>query len=361
MPNREAVRDFNVLLKKNVPFAFWRLPDKPDIYRMPTGTYRFVFMEEALTKPGFVFAPFHENYFIYLSILDRLSDYQYQALPDKPIKIPPLAPQYSTEFSEYSRAFGDMMKFLRKGPLQKVVLARQIRTELVSYKNAANYFLALTEAYPKAFVFAVFVPGSGLWIGATPEILLRHHPDGYYEVFSMAGTRRADSFYPWTDKERQEQAIVTTGVREALKNAGINDFQVHGPVEYHTAGLIHLKTVFQIPETISIEVLAELIDLLHPTPAVGGYPQMLAKDVIRDYEPGNRDFYTGYLGSTIDYKKPQLFVNLRSMQVFPDYSIVYVGGGLTLGSVLEDEWQETENKSRTLLSVAEVMNYEKHQ
>jgi anthranilate/para-aminobenzoate synthase component I len=38
-----------------------------------------------------------------------------------------------------------------------------------------------------------------------------------------------------------------------------------------------------------------------------------------------------------------------------------VGGGLTLGSVLEDEWQETENKSRTLLSVAEVMNYEKHQ
>ena len=41
------------------------------------------------------------------------------------------------------------------------------------------------------------------------------------------------------------------------------------------------------------------------------------------------------------------------MQVFPNHLALFLGGGLTKDSVAEQEWQETVDKSKTLLSVLE--------
>jgi isochorismate synthase len=46
-------------------------------------------------------------------------------------------------------------------------------------------------------------------------------------------------------------------------------------------------------------------------------------------------------------------VNLRCAQITADRAYLFLGGGFTADSVVESEWQETENKARTLLNVIE--------
>ncbi len=90
---------------------------------------------------------------------------------------------------------------------------------------------------------------------------------------------------------------------------------------------------------------------MHPTPAVAGYPKQKAIDFILENENYNREFYTGYFGFINKDKSSKLFVNLRCMQIEKKKLSVYVGGGITKDSNPLNEWQETEDKSKTLLSV----------
>jgi len=49
--------------------------------------------------------------------------------------------------------------------------------------------------------------------------------------------------------------------------------------------------------------------------------------------------------------RTSLYVNLRCMQVLENKVKVYVGGGITSRSVPDKEWQETLDKSRTMLNI----------
>ena len=77
--------------------------------------------------------------------------------------------------------------------------------------------------------------------------------------------------------------------------------------------------------------------------------------MIRETENYNREYYSGYLG-TLDKKgNAELYVNLRCLQVFSNKTIIYAGGGITAGSNPLAEWEETELKSRNMLSAIEKM------
>jgi len=72
-------------------------------------------------------------------------------------------------------------------------------------------------------------------------------------------------------------------------------------------------------------------------------------------EQHDRRFYTGFLGPWKLNGHSQLFVNLRCAEIGNDTFNLYVGGGLTANSVSEDEWEETVQKSKTLLLVIEKL------
>ena len=52
----------------------------------------------------------------------------------------------------------------------------------------------------------------------------------------------------------------------------------------------------------------------------------------------------------------QLFVNLRCMKVQDNQITLVVGSGITSESNAADEWEETEIKADTLLSVVQQIN-----
>ncbi|MBC7426107.1 MAG: chorismate-binding protein, partial [Bacteroidia bacterium] len=95
---------------------------------------------------------------------------------------------------------------------------------------------------------------------------------------------------------------------------------------------------------------AEITNMLHPTPAVCGYPFNEALDFIKENEGYNREFYSGYLGPVYNNGDRQLFVNLRCMRIYEEDMVLFAGGGINKGSDPEKEWTETENKMKTLLN-----------
>ncbi|MBK7958288.1 MAG: chorismate-binding protein [Bacteroidetes bacterium] len=89
---------------------------------------------------------------------------------------------------------------------------------------------------------------------------------------------------------------------------------------------------------------------LHPTPAISGFPKQEALDFIQKHEQHNRDLYGGYWGIQNETMETY-FVHIRCMQVFSDKIALYAGGGITAGSVIDEEWEEAEQKMNTLLSL----------
>jgi menaquinone-specific isochorismate synthase len=88
---------------------------------------------------------------------------------------------------------------------------------------------------------------------------------------------------------------------------------------------------------------AEVLDALHPTPAVGGYPRVEAFEEIRDLEPFDRGWYAGPVG-WIGADSAEFAVGIRSGLVSGRKLSLFSGAGIVAGSTAEDEWTEIEQK-----------------
>lgn len=95
--------------------------------------------------------------------------------------------------------------------------------------------------------------------------------------------------------------------------------------------------------------LIDILDELHPTPAIAGLPTDQAILWINKNETKNREYYTGYLG-LYSSARAELYVNLRCLKYQNEITTIYVGGGIVEGSTFELEFEETEHKAETLLS-----------
>ena len=161
---------------------------------------------------------------------------------------------------------------------------------------------------------------------------------------SLAGTLPVDE--EWSEKEIEEQKPVTHYISEILKkySAEIAQSETYN----HISGNIkHLRTDFTAK--IADNRLEELIEELHPTPAVCGIPKDFCKEKIIEIEKYNREFYDGYIKIETD-EEIYYFVNIRCAKIYKNQVIAFAGGGITALSSPEKEWRETELKSQAILN-----------
>ena len=363
-----------VCLKQNIPFASYRLPLESEITTLvqhQSLPERIVSLQGIDKKSGFVVAPFFEtekqgvyllkpdNIFIsneidadYLLKLSSNNQFINIALPDE-------SEITSTLSEDFIQQVNLAKEAMNEGQFNKVVLSRISLNDLQNGFNASAFYLKLCTLYPHAFVYMLQLPKVGVWIGATPEQFLVI-ADGKIKTASLAGTQLATEAdiesYSWSEKEIEEQGIVTNFVDKSLKSLGIKNFSKKGPENYRAANLIHLKTSFEFEQSELENRLGDFINTMHPTPSVGGLPKQAARDFILSNEKYNRAYYTGFLGPINLNDKSNLFVNLRCMQLFKKHFALYSGAGITTSSVAEKEWEETNNKMKTLLNVMMTPN-----
>lgn len=245
--------------------------------------------------------------------------------------------------SAYCDLATEFIHYLQDLDIGKAVLSRVKQADLKT--NQEELFLSFTERYPNAFCFSFQSPSLGNWIGATPETLVKIEDQKGFTM-SLAGTKAANDTTPWGEKEIHEQQLVTDFIQNELSavcesvNLSDRDELIAGPVKH----LVH-RFEFEI----NSEKQWELIQNLHPTPAVSGFPRQKALKCIYNFEPHKRLFYAGIIGIKSP-TKTHLFVTLRTAQIIENQIFVYVGGGLTQQSSPESEWDETERKSFTILT-----------
>lgn len=260
----------------------------------------------------------------------------------------------STSFEEYKDAFSAVVASLRRNG-GKTVLSRVVcgNAQRTFADIAADYF----SEFGNTFRYIYNMPSTGLWIGASPELLLDNDMNsGELHTAALAGTRTCnEASMEWDRKNLEEHELVVRFITDCLVAHGLTP--VAGTQRSKRFGEIeHLMTPISSKST---EKAAELLHTLSPTPALSGYPRHDSLLMIKEVERHNRRCYGGYISVT-ENCRTRAYVNLRCARLSRDRSKpsynVFVGGGVTALSELHSEWNETERKSDVLLAILNNQN-----
>jgi isochorismate synthase len=349
----------NFLIGNGVPFASFRLPGDSEPHTLISdGSYSIhSSVEEVFDQsPGFVMAPFFRDepllYFRNKFIIKGFGFHPFFLVAPKANTDLPASDFIPDSKSSYIRMIDNTVQRIKSGEAAKVVISRILETEKLSPSELSSLFSVLCESNPHAFVYVAHFPGQGLWAGASPELLL-NASNGKVATIALAGTRKSGETGEWGQKEKDEQEWVSRFIGESMTEAGCSNVQVSETRTVSAGNVEHLLTEFHAFAEDNIVPL--LIDALHPTPAVCGWPKQDAYRIIRETETYKRSYYTGFLGPVEGNGKTSLFVNLRCLQVLEDKTLIYAGGGITAASDPASEWEETELKSRNILSAIEKL------
>jgi len=94
----------------------------------------------------------------------------------------------------------------------------------------------------------------------------------------------------------------------------------------------------------------DLVERLHPTPAVGGYPRDAALQAIREYETLDRGWYAGPVGWIDARGDGEFAVAIRSALLDGNTATLFAGCGIVAGSDPDREYEESCLKLRAMRS-----------
>ncbi|CAM4051583.1 chorismate-binding protein [Flavobacterium weaverense] len=340
-------------LINQLPFVLYSKPNVEGVIAMFQKDDS-LFSVNDFSEKGFVFASF-DGTKTYL-IPEKESEIMHFSLNSK--ESLPSKTQFRAGDDVAKREFESLVSkgilAISNNQFKKVVLSRKEHVNIEDF-NMFETFEKLVQLYPSAFVYCFYHPEIGNWIGATPEQLLKVN-GGKFETISLAGTQKdtGSSDILWGEKEKEEQQFVTDYLVSRLESVA-SDVKFTEPYSIKAGSIWHIKT--DVSGDLNFDSsLKEVVQLLHPTPAVCGLPKEIAKEFIIENEPYDRGFYTGFLGElncnfTNKKASSDLFVNLRCMEVKNSQAHLYMGCGITKDSIPDKEWEESVNKSMTMKKV----------
>ncbi|MFK5957797.1 MAG: chorismate-binding protein [Lutibacter sp.] len=343
----------------NLPFVVFRKPNENLVTTYVQKTKEIHYLN-SFSEQGFIFAPFNKNEKTVVFSVDKCTLLSSKISKKTLFTASKRSSNFSIGFKNDSKEkhiklVQKGINFIKNNNVKKVVLSRNEKIKNIDL-NVIDIYKRVLNNYKNAFVYLWYHPSVGLWMGATPERLL-NITDNTFKTMALAGTQayKNTTNVNWKTKEQQEQQFVTDFILERIvKN--INNIKITEPYTIKAGNLLHIRT--DISGTlISDNQLGNLIDSLHPTPAVCGLPKNIATEFILKNEGYNRAYYSGYLGEINKDNTTNLFVNLRCMEIKNSTAIIYVGGGITKDSNAEKEWQETVSKAEVMKS---VLKNEKH-
>ena len=337
-------------LKSKLPFVVYRKPNSETL----KGSFQnndTLYTSVDYTESGFVFAPFDDKNIAVL-LPENESYFQEESIEytNQSKNEDHSTPNYSSEKTHVDLVKKGI-KAIEGNHFKKVVLSRKEEIKLTGF-NSIETFKKLLATYPNAFTYIWFHPKVGMWLGATPETLVKIKGNNF-KTMSLAGTQifNGTTNVSWLSKEIEEQQFVTDYITDKLSTI-CNKLEKGNTETIKAGNLLHLRTL--ISGEISVEN-SILIKKLHPTPAVCGLPLESSKEFILKNENYKRTYYTGFLGElnlTKENKNTsELFVNLRCMEIKNSSAFIFVGGGITKESNSENEWKETIAKTKTMKKV----------
>lgn len=373
----ELFRDAIVSHKQAVPrlfggFAFSPnfIPDNtwtvysPAEFVLPHYQYTQIGADTWLTINVLVAAdePFDEAE-LHAALHERAHQLQQIALPDPtPLLLKDI--RYPMSFEKWAARIHEAVEQFRAGVMKKVVLARVCELTFEQSVNLDRALAYLDQHYAESHRFLFEATPHHAFYGATPELLVRVKGD-QLGTMGLAGSFRRGKTPDEDDalahqflndpKERFEHAVVVNELRERLLPHVAELTIPDGPEVLKLSNIQHLHTPIHGRLQSKSGVLP-LVELLHPTPALGGSPRDKALAFIDHAEPVPRGWYAGPVGWLDPNLDGAFAVAIRSAVTQDRRVWCYSGAGIVGESIPQKEWDETALKFRPMLNALGVSN-----
>ncbi len=247
---------------------------------------------------------------------------------------------------------------LRAGEAEKVVLAREVVAHGDGVVSAGMVARGLRAAYPSCFTYLIAGADGTAFAGASPGLLVRRSGRRAFAQ-PMAGsvargaTDAEDELLAQSliasNKDAGEHRVVSRFVVDALRPFA-SDISASGPEVVRFTNIQHLATNVDLELRDPAADVLTLAAVLHPTPAVGGWPREAADDLIDELEGMERGWYAGAVGWIDGRGDGELTIALRCGLLWEDGARLYAGVGVMPDSDPARELEETELKLKALMS-----------
>jgi len=262
----------------------------------------------------------------------------------------------SPEFEKWEDLTRSIISSIQKNRFEKVVLAREVQLRLSEEVDGFDVLTYLRDQSEKCYFFGFQFGADEVFFGASPECLYKREYSSIYSE-AIAGTRPqatgeqgqlfADELMS-NQKEVLEHDHVAQFIREKMGN-------LCESVTLSDIGVLNLKNAQHLYQKVH-GVLhdyvedSEILNLLHPTPAVAGNPVDSATHFIHFSETFHRGWYAGAIG-WVSSDSARFCVGIRSGVTSGDDMVLYSGAGILEDSKSDQEWQELELKIAPILTL----------
>lgn len=258
----------------------------------------------------------------------------------------------------------DAVRAIRSGRLEKVVLARAVRVPLSADFDITSALRYMTSELPNTFVYAIW-RGEVVFAGASPERLVRLQGRDVSTSVLAGSAPRGET--PPEDaeharelvasaKNRAEHEIVRRELAAALEPVCDDVVAEEEPALLSLPNVHHLHTAVRARLQDDRSVF-DIVERLHPTPAVGGAPRREALAFIREREELDRGWYAAPIG-WVSTSAAEFAVALRCALVRRPEATLFAGCGIVADSDADAEYQESQIKlsaARAALAAGSAM------
>jgi isochorismate synthase len=257
----------------------------------------------------------------------------------------------------YAEAVGRLAGRINESELRKVVLARTIEVAAGRPLDPPRLAHRLRAVNPDAYTFAAPTT-TGVIVGASPELIVsRFGREVRSNPLAGSAARSGDPIEDRDNgarllasaKDHEEHAIVVDAIATTLRPFCRELSWDREPVLLETPNVWHLSTRFRGLLREPPPGALELVEALHPTPAIAGDPRGPALEAIADLEPFDRGAYAGPVGWVDANGDGEWAIALRCAELRGERATLYAGAGIVADSQPIAELEETERKFRAFL------------
>lgn len=250
------------------------------------------------------------------------------------------------DLADWQRLVAAIQSEIGAGRFQKIVAARRAVCRIDPMPAPQRVLERLGEIAGDCTRFAVRRQDK-LFLGATPEWLIRKQ-GSRFQTEALAGSRSsreadAERQLLASQKDLREHSLVVEEILRAFEPLATDVGTARTPVIRRLRDILHLHTPIAGSLREATDVL-DLVERLHPTPAVGGAPRLGARGWIAEHEPEERGWYASPIGWVDRSGDGEFAVALRSALLVGNMAHIFAGAGIVAESDADLEFRETELK-----------------
>ena len=248
----------------------------------------------------------------------------------------------------------EIKEHIKNGSVKKVVLARELVLSAEKDFQISSVLERLSMQNKSSMIFNI----DG-FLGASPELLIKRSGNSVMS-HPLAGTApKSDD----ADLDQTSRQKLLDSTKDAYEHKVTIEWLLNELLPFCSyvdadpePKVVSLEHVHHLGTEVAGQLssppcsILELVNALHPTPAVGGDPQTEALTIIKRVEGIDRRRYAGPVGWLAADGDGEFAVGIRSAEVEANTARLFAGVGLVEDSDPQSELRETEAKFKTMLN-----------